>query len=375
MNILLSHYPVMISGGAERSTLELGVVLSQLGHKVYLWGPWSNCNAFMNIAKSNGLNIIPYKSYTYLAEIHSLRSVCLKFDIDVIISSSRRLNIISHFATKYLSIKNIPILRGFISTWDALRPMNRISSIFLVIGRFVWKKVLQSEHLIICVSYAVAKDAQRQLRCDSSKLKVIYPGIKDPIKEFNNSDFRRKTKRPFKLLLVGRIHPEKRIDLAIPLMDEILKYDKDIYLDIVGDGDLRNELQELIRFHKMENHIKLLGHCENITKNYQNSHVLIHFRNDEGFGRIYLEAQMNFLPVVCIRGGAAPEVVREGITGYLHELSDIRGMAQSILRLKNNSLKYEEMSKCARTWAESNFTMEVMKYQYDNLIRWIMNQN
>ncbi|MHA1301613.1 MAG: glycosyltransferase family 4 protein [Candidatus Helarchaeota archaeon] len=375
MNIILSHYPVTISGGAERSTLDIGFVLSQAGHKVYLWGPWSNYNYYLDIAKKHGLNIIPYKPCSYFREIRSLRSACLKYKIDLIISSSRRFNLISYLATIYISTKNIPVLRGLISTWDAHRLINKVASILLIVARFTWKIVLRLSPLIICCSNAVANDAQNQLRCSSSKFIVIYNGILIPRIDINISNVRNKPKSPFKLLLVGRLHPEKRIDLVIPLMNEILKFDKDVYIDIAGDGDLRNELQELIRFRKMDNHIKLLGHCENITKYYQNSHVLIHFRNDEGFGRIYLEAQMNFLPVVCIRGGAASEVVREGITGYLHELSDIRGMAQSILRLKNDSLKYEEMSKCARAWAESNFTMDAMKHQYDNLIRQIMNKN
>ena len=97
MNIILSHYPVVKSGGAECSTLDLGSSLLQKGHSIFLWGPWSNSEKFIEIARQNGLNVIERGTNNYIVELLKLRNICKKLQIDVIISSSRRYNLISYF--------------------------------------------------------------------------------------------------------------------------------------------------------------------------------------------------------------------------------------------------------------------------------------
>ena len=80
------------------------------------------------------------------------------------------------------------------------------------------------------------------------------------------------------------------------------------------------------------------------------------------------------MPVVCVRGGAASEVVRDGKTGYLHDLEDISGMAQSILKLKENTSHYNEMSQNARKWAEDKFSLDAMVQQYERIFNKVVSR-
>jgi len=77
---------------------------------------------------------------------------------------------------------------------------------------------------------------------------------------------------------------------------------------------------------------------------------------------------MNGLPVVCIRGGAASEVVCEGESGYLHDLQDLEGMAKSIVNLKRDKVLYQAMSLKARDWARENFSLGAMAQRYEEVM-------
>lgn len=370
MKVLLSHYPVLISGGAERSVLDLAVGLRRLGHDVYLYGPWSDCMQFVASAREHGISVICPARQNYIIEALQTRQICKSLNMDAILCSSRRYNIISYVCTLGLSTVSVPVLRGLFSSWDSMRPLSFLRRRAVGLARALWWLILKRTPIIVCISEAIARDAETAFGRTSETTPVIYTGFES---DENPDQAYKKSASPFKLLLVGRLHKEKRPELIVPLMQEVLKREKDVVAQVAGDGESRSELEDAIKRASLTEHVTLLGHCEEMGPLYRRSHVLVHFRTDEGFGRVYVEAQMNGVPVVCSSGGASGEIVLHGETGYLHDPADIVGMAESIIDLKQNRRKYETMCVNALVWSR-RFSFTRMLEDYQQLLERVTRQ-
>jgi glycosyltransferase involved in cell wall biosynthesis len=367
MNILLSHQPVVISGGAERATLDLGAALRELHHDVFLWGPWNSCPEFVSIASKGGIRIIDCVAITRWGEIRALRKACKTYAIDIVLSHGRRYNTLTPFAIRGSRTKHIPVVRAKASTWDEPRRKTFFYRLAHPFWNAFWLYMLASAPQIICISKAVASDVCKTLKCHESKTTMIYDAI--GICSGDDSEHSQpQPSSPFRLVLVGRLQPVKRFHLVVPLMKEILRSDHDVCADLAGAGECRAEIDAGILEAGLGHHVKLLGHREDMGTVYRNAHVLVHFRSDEGFGRIYVEAQSLGLPVVCVRGGASEEVVCHGRTGYIHEDCDMVDMAASVLRLKHDRELYISMSRESRDWAK-RFSVHRMAEQYESVFK------
>ena len=368
MRVLLSHYPMSLSGGSERSTLDLAAGLSKLGHSVYLWGAWGTFKNYVTLAENNNIQILPNKETSFVFELAAVRRACKTVPIDAIISHSRRYNIMSHFATMQTSSVHIPVIRWFLSSWNPVNTRNPFVLALSPLWTLTWYRVLRKAPALVCVSHAVAADAQAVLRCEPQHTPVIHNAIGVSCGSMSHQP-RKAHKRPFKLLLVGRASPEKRLGLIVPLMKEILKSEHDVTASIVGSGELTPALREMTVKSGLGDHIEFLGHREDIAKCYQNADVLVHFGENEAFGRVFLEAQLNGLPVVAPRRGAAAEIVCDGSTGFLHDGNDICAMARSIITLIREDGTYLRMSQAAHKWASENFSVDRMAKEYETIIK------
>ena len=362
MKILLSHQPIAVSGGAERATLDLGAALKDRGHEIFLWGPWHSCPEFTRIAARAGLVILECHAATHFGELLALRATCRQRGIDIILSHGRRYNALTPYFMTGITTQHVPVLRAQVSTWDEPRKKTLIYRVVQPLWNCFWMHVLRNESRIICITSAVAKDSQDTLRSRSSQAIVIYDAVGICAPKMSN--YREKPASPFQIAVVGRLQPVKRFELIVPLMQEILISDQDVLVEIAGTGECYESISHAIHAAGLANHIRLLGHQEDTGELYRRSHVLVHFRSDEAFGRIYVEAQRFGLPVVCVRGGGTAEVVPDGHAGFLHAPNDIKGMAQSVLRLKHDRILYSTLSENALTWSE-HFSVERMAQQYE----------
>lgn len=367
MKILLSHQPVVISGGAERATLDLGAALRDLGHEVFLWGPWHSCLEFVDIAARGGMTILNCDARTQWGEMRALGAACDRLKLDIVLSHGRRYNALTPFIVRGTRTRHIPVLRAQVSTWDEPRRKRLAYRLLEPAWNHFWIHVLKRQGRVICVSGGVAADARKVLQGHASQTIVIHDAIGICTRQ-STSSIRYKQPSPFRLVLVGRLQPVKRFHMIVPLMKEILRFDRDVCAEIAGSGECSQQIEDAICGAGLGDRIQLLGHQEDIGEVYGRSHVLVHFCDDEGFGRIYLEAQQLGLPVVCVRGGGTAEVVCDGRTGFLHELSDLPGMAQSVLRLKHDADLYSTFSANASEWAQ-HFSVCRMAEQYESVFK------
>ncbi len=150
------------------------------------------------------------------------------------------------------------------------------------------------------------------------------------------------------VLYVGRVDPEKSLEVLIKAFNLVLIKNPEAHLVIVGDGASRNDLEKLAEKLGIEKHTHFLGRVvgDDLPMLYRTGKVFAITSKTETQSIVVMEAMASGLPVVAVQAGAIPELVKNGKTGYLCQPDDPTAVSRSISRLlKNDSLR----QKCSKT--------------------------
>jgi phosphatidyl-myo-inositol dimannoside synthase len=170
---------------------------------------------------------------------------------------------------------------------------------------------------------------------------------------------------PF-LLTVGRLissEPGKGVDSVIQVLPELLKSFPDLSYAIVGEGDLRPELEKLAEQSPARDRIIFLGKLalEQLKYCYSRCDIFVMPSRQEGFGLVFLEAMALGKPVIAGNLGGATEIVSDGATGFLVPPGDLKTLALRLTQLLTSKDLCKEMGEAGRKRVERNHSFE--KYQ------------
>ncbi|RJL74306.1 glycosyltransferase family 4 protein [Acinetobacter radioresistens] len=176
----------------------------------------------------------------------------------------------------------------------------------------------------------------------SCPLKVIARGV-DP-QQFNpekRSEQLRKswgvTADTKVLLYVGRLSPEKEVDVLIESHARLYSNkESSPKLVIVGDGPDRSRLQKMVQNSNVIFTGNLSG--EVLATTYASADVFAFASQVETFGNVVLEAMASGLPVIAYDYACAHVYVEHGQTGWLSPLKDINGLSRAIENLPENTV-------------------------------------
>ncbi|MCR4674094.1 MAG: glycosyltransferase [Lachnospiraceae bacterium] len=184
--------------------------------------------------------------------------------------------------------------------------------------------------------------------------------IFDNLLDVENIRFKSKEYVPFevkdsgyRLLTVGRLHPQKSYDKAILAMKLVIKKRKDIKWYVVGDGPLREELNELIKENGLQDYFILVGSKRNPYPYYIACDIYVHATGFEGKSIAIEEAKVLGCPLIVSNVSGNREQVEDGVNGLICQLTP-KDIAESILTL----IEKEDLRK--------NMGRENLKYGYGN---------
>ncbi len=165
----------------------------------------------------------------------------------------------------------------------------------------IWdQQASQRVDQFVAISDFISRRIQKYYKRDSL---VIYPPVDS--KKFKISN---EIKNYF--LMVGRLVPYKRFDLAVNVFNEL-----GWPLKIIGDGPQKKHLQRISR-----NNIEFLGLVSDykLPQYYSHAKALI-FPQEEDFGMVAVESMASGRPVIAYRGGGSLETMKEGETGIFFD--------------------------------------------------------
>jgi glycosyltransferase involved in cell wall biosynthesis len=178
------------------------------------------------------------------------------------------------------------------------------------------------------------------------------------------------------LLFVGTNTERKRVELLPLILAEVRKRHPDARLCIVGlRPDENSEVVALARELDVLHAMDFAGHVPSgaLGRYYQSARVLLVPSAYEGLPMVILEAMQYGLPVVATHVSGHPEVIDEGVNGFLVPLDDPTAMANAALRVLEDASLGSRLGANGRSTAASRFSVErqVTTYlaEYEHLVR------
>lgn len=163
-----------------------------------------------------------------------------------------------------------------------------------------------------------------------------------------------------RVLYVGRLAPEKRIDL----LHDVAKM-PNVALTIVGDGALREELEN--RFAGTNTHFTGYLYGDALSEAYASADVFIFPGPNETFGQVVQEAMASGLPCVIVNQGGITDLVHDGENG-IHCSADPRAFSEAVYKLQHDADLREQMAHASREIAISHPWEVIMRQLEDYYI-------
>lgn len=182
------------------------------------------------------------------------------------------------------------------------------------INTFLIKKLYPNANLIITNSRGNAEDLISNFNVPKVKITTIYNPISiesiravESKRDFFDTSF-------FNLISVGRLDEGKNHQLLIRSVGKLKS--KKVRLYIFGDGELRYELQKLIKNLGLKNIVFLMGFDSNPYQYLKTADLFVFASNHEGFPNALLEAMACNLPIVTTNCPSGPNEILEAEIGY-----------------------------------------------------------
>jgi len=225
---------------------------------------------------------------------------------------------------------------------------------------------------------AISEDAKKEMlkcnRIDIKKTKVIHNGIdtdkyaclEDGCEVRNALNINTST---FVVGTVARLSPEKDQFTLIDAFLKVINIMDDAKLVFVGDGALREELINYAKKLDVYDKIIFLGFRDNVFKILPTFDVFALSSLTEGISLTLLEAMAMKRPVVVTNVGGNPEVVVDGVTGFLVPPKEPKEMAGAIAEILRNPELSQKMGEAGRKRVEEKFSLELMVKEYKDLYK------
>lgn len=127
------------------------------------------------------------------------------------------------------------------------------------------------------------------------------------------------SKDDFILIMVGRLHPIKGHEIVLEAINRLKHVIPSIRLWVVGDGPLREELQQKVKRYQIERHVRFLGYQpeEKIHSLLKLSNVFVLASHSESFPLVVLEASRAKIPVISTDVGGVRDLITDQSLGWL----------------------------------------------------------
>lgn len=178
------------------------------------------------------------------------------------------------------------------------------------------------------------------------------------------------------IMTAGRLQKRKGHDRMIASLAAIRDAVPDVLYAILGDGEERGPLVDLVSRVGMEGHVQFLGERddETLIRCYQQCDLFALPNRSvggdiEGFGMVLVEAQACGRPVLAGDSGGTAETMRIPETGIIVPCDEVGPLAAAVIDLLSDRDRLARMGAAARVWAVEQFDWETLVVRAERLFR------
>jgi len=381
MNLDIKNYsvlqvlPHLNSGGLVSGAIEVSEALQKSGMRSFVASEGGRRER--EITRTGGkvfnFSLGSKNPLIIFLNIYKLSRIIKKYKINIIHARSRAPAWSAYFAAKKMGIPFVATFHGTYSIQNNLK--KKYNSIMIKADK------------VIAISSFINKHILSNYKVDQEKIVTVHRGINiekyDYLKVSNERliAFSKKFNIPedsFVILLPGRITRWKGHILLIEAISKLQR--SDIICLFVGDLQGRNkyfaELNKTIDKFKLKNNFRIISNQSDMAVIYKLSDVVVSASLEpEAFGRVVAEAQAMGRPTVAVNHGGGPEIIIDGVTGWLFRPGDANDLAEKINKALNLNIDdRKKMSVKAIERAKLNFNNEMMCAKKLNIYAELINK-
>jgi phosphatidylinositol alpha-1,6-mannosyltransferase len=261
----------------------------------------------------------------------------------------------------------------------------RLKNIICTHGIEVWepmsglrRRALRRAHLVLAPSRDTADHVASQQRVAPERIRVLHWGLDPQFEVLLAASWATPPPANFPtgrvILTVGRWLATERykgMDTLITALPRLLTRWPEVQLALAGAGDDRAWLEELTEKNGVLRHVHFLGGLSSaeLAACYSACEIFALPSRGEGFGLVYLEAMARGKPVIGGAHGGAPEIIEDGVTGYLVPHGDPIQLATSIEALLADPAHARDMGARGRQRVEHEFRFSVFAKSLKKILR------
>ena len=381
MNLDIKNYsvlqvlPHLNSGGLVSGAIEVSEALQKSGMRSFVAseGGRREREIIRTGGKVFNFSLGSKNPLIIFLNIYKLSRIIKKYKINIIHARSRAPAWSAYFAAKKMGIPFVATFHGTYSIQNNLKKK--------------YNSIMVKADKVIAISSFINKHILSNYKVDQEKVVTVYRGINiekyDYLKVSNERliAFSKKFNIPedsFVILLPGRITRWKGHILLIEAISKLKR--SDIICLFVGDLQGRNkyfaELNKTIDKFKLKNNFRIISNQSDMSVIYKLSNVVVSASIEpEAFGRVVAEAQAMGRPTVAVNHGGGPEIIIDGVTGWLFRPGDANDLAEKINKALNINIDdRKKMSVKAIERAKLNFNNEMMCAKKLNIYAELVNK-
>jgi glycosyltransferase involved in cell wall biosynthesis len=167
-----------------------------------------------------------------------------------------------------------------------------------------------------------------------------------------------------KILLLGRMRPEKGHGVALAAMEIVRERLPEATLWLAGTGSLETKLRQEVADRELSHHVSFLGHVDDVAGILRQVDLVIMPSLTEAFGLSAIEAMAAKRLVIASRVGGLPEIVEHGRSGVLVEPSKPEELAEQIVHFLEHPDERRRLAGSGYERYLERFTSDVMARNY-----------
>ena len=229
---------------------------------------------------------------------------------------------------------------------------------------------------LVAVSPEVQDDLVGLHVAPASKFAVIRLGIELDQRVGDDHAERTATRRllglgddPFVVGWVGRMTAVKRTDVVVRVLGELVERGVDARLLLVGDGPDRDDLERYAHELGVIRRCLFLGYQEDVARWYNAIDALLLPSVNEGTPVSVIESLAARRPAVATRVGGTPDVIRDGVDGFLVDPSDGEALAERLAELARDPQLRMQMGAAGRQRVLQRYAVDRLVDDVDRLYR------
>lgn len=352
-------------GGPERQMIGLARALRGRANSIFWsFGEGGRCQPFLDEVEKGGFvsETLRHNAPNYRAAINEIVDKLKTARVDVLLCHGYKPDLLGGLAARRAGVPVVAVCRG----WTGATLKVRVNELLDRFG------LLQMDR-VVCVSAGQAAKVRRA-GIPPRRIRTIRNAINverfDRIDPDGRRDILGLFPNPPKFIVgaAGRFSPEKGFDILIAAAERVIRRHPDAGFVLFGEGPLKETLESRVAAENLEGRFLLAPFRGDLDRVLPHLDVLAISSHTEGLPNVALEASAARVPVVATDVGGIPEVIDDGVTGYLAPADDPGALASRIAELLTDRELRLEMGERGRERVLRLFSFESQAESYLKLI-------